>query len=150
MYQPAKKNTCLSYPIMPKVLYLPAGAGKTTLLIKESAATGFTMVVRDERFAQHIKREAKYKGLDIPDPITYHEFIQWDYKGKSITGFLIDDVADLLKSLAGIIPIATITIRTENDFEEEIEYPDMRDIHNVFEVSNEDLQSLLNKDTKKV
>lgn len=118
MYQQAKKNHNLANPILPKVLYIPRGAGKSTILMHESARTRFVMVVRSDQFKWHIEREAKYLQLDIPEPITFEQFINKDYNRRSIKGFLIDDVQDLLKLIAGPIPIVTIAVNNDNDFDE--------------------------------
>lgn len=117
MYQPAK-DPRLSTPVIPKVLYLPRAAGKTTMLMHESSEFGYVMVVRDYHVKLYIMREAKYAGYDIPEPITYIEFINYHWVGRHIKGFLVDDVSDLVQDIARAVPVVTITLRNNNDYEE--------------------------------
>ena len=55
-----------------------------------------------------ISAMAREQNLDIPFPITYHEFLEGRY-GMWISGFLIDDADELLRQISRA-PITAITM----------------------------------------
>lgn len=91
------------------VIYKEKRSGKTNELIKLSEETGYTIVCSNLKEALINSK----KGI-IPFPITFDDFINKNYYGKGIKGFLIDDVDHLLRYLTDyIIPIGCITITKE-------------------------------------
>ena len=88
----------------------PRGDGKTTDLIHMSHETGAYIVCRSQETCSMISAMAREQNLDIPFPITYQEFLDGKY-GMWISGFLIDDVDELLQRLSRA-PIAAITMTT--------------------------------------
>lgn len=94
---------------MEKII-LNRGCGKTTELIKKSANTGDYIVCRSISEASEIRDHAFVLGLKIPLPITYDEFINKRYRGKNISGFLIDNIEDLLQYISNRVPVKAITL----------------------------------------
>ena len=86
---------------MEKII-MQRGYGKTTQLIKNSAKTGDYIVCHGLDEANRIQYEAIQMGLDIPLPITYHEFIEKRYSGVNISGFLIDNIEMFIQSLSDV------------------------------------------------
>ena len=86
------------------------GDGKTTDLIQMSHETGAYIVCRSQDTCSMISAMAREQNLDIPFPITYHEFLEGRY-GMWISGFLIDDADELLRQLSRA-PITAISMTT--------------------------------------
>jgi len=85
-------------------------SGKTTHLIRKSAATSDVIVCRCSRTARLIKDRAKAMGYNIPNPISYDNFIRKDWLGGDRNmKFMIDDAHDLL-SYMGNYRITEITM----------------------------------------
>jgi len=97
-----------------EVIARPRGEGKTTELIKTSAKTGDIIVAVNPTMVKHIQQMAKWMGLNIPDPITYDEYLEGQiWQGKTFDGFLIDDLDLLLfKILPPYKPVRAVTIST--------------------------------------
>ncbi len=76
------------------------GTGKTEKLIELAAKDFCYIVVRSESVARQIAERARKKGIDIPFPLTYNEFIKGNFYGRGIRCFVIDDVDALLWHLA--------------------------------------------------
>jgi hypothetical protein len=93
---------------MEKII-IPRGMGKTYQLIKRASKSGDYIVCHNQHEASRIQSIALSLGFKINFPITYHEFIEKQYEGKNISGFLIDNVELLLESLTNV-PIHTITM----------------------------------------
>jgi len=92
-----------------KILVGGRGIGKTYQLICESSAQQLYIVCRSKYEATRIFDVANQMKKSIPFPITYEEFINKEYYGKRIRGFLIDDANELLQYMT-LVPIMTITI----------------------------------------
>lgn len=93
---------------MEKII-MQRGYGKTTQLIKKSAKSGDYIVCHSLDEAIRIQSESKKMELDIPLPITYAEFIEKRYRGKNISGFLIDNIEMFLQHLSDV-PVRAITM----------------------------------------
>ena len=91
----------------------PRRSGKTTELIMVCAETGGYIICHGQRDAARIFEQARHMGLDIPMPLTYFEFLSKSYYGFGVKQFHIEDVDDLLRCLAGSVPIATATLSPE-------------------------------------
>ena len=86
------------------------GSGKTTYLIEESDATGYYIIVRDKQTASQVFEMAIKMKKNIPFPITYEEFVDKQYYGEGISGFLLDEVISFLQYLSGRVPIYSGTL----------------------------------------
>jgi len=89
------------------------GQGKTSMLIEMSAQTGARIVTRDKDFARHTMRMALDMQIEIPDPITYREFVSGTFRGYDIHALLIDDVDALVQWIAsngGDVPVVGLSM----------------------------------------
>lgn len=92
-----------------KIITKKKFGGKTHELIVMSAISGDYIVCKSIHDASEIQSRAIDMGLHIPLPITYDEFIEKQYSGRNIKGFLIDNV-DVLLDYISKIPISAITL----------------------------------------
>lgn len=76
-------------------------SGRTTELIKLAAETNSYMVVLNRSEAHKVFGMAKDMGLVILFPLTFDEFIGYDYYAKGTHGFVIDNADLLLHYLVG-------------------------------------------------
>jgi len=88
---------------------MPRGGGKTSQLIRKSAKTGYYIVCINQDNASYIQSKAIDMGLDIPFPITFHEFLHGRYSAAGVKGVLIDN-ADILLESVSTVPIGAITL----------------------------------------
>jgi len=84
------------------------GHGKTEELMRLSAENWHHMVVRDQAEVDRIWGLARDKDIDIPQPITFDQFMGGHY-GTGIKGFLIDNADFLLRAITGP-PIMAISM----------------------------------------
>ena len=86
--------------------------GKTTHLIRRSADEWVYILTFDHTRASEIFNMAKNMNLDIPYPVTLHEYLKHGFKGSSITrnGILIDDADEILQMIFAGVPIKCITV----------------------------------------
>lgn len=92
-----------------KKIIMKRGHGKTYQLIKLSSELQNYIVCRNKNEAHMIMSMAKELNFNIPQPITYQEFINKQYYGQGIKGFLIDNAEYLLQSMTSV-PINAISI----------------------------------------
>ena len=71
--------------------------GKTTHLIKMSADSKGIIVTATEQSAKYVKDQAKAMGLDIPDPVSWNQFIH-SHMMKT-RPFLVDELGVILRGL---------------------------------------------------
>ena len=93
---------------MEKII-MQRGFGKTHQLIKMSSYTRATIVCHSREEAGRIVKTAEDGCLNIPEPMTYSEFMRGGYYVAGISGVLIDNVEMFLNSLS-TIPIKAITL----------------------------------------
>ena len=91
-----------------KILLSERGKGKTTQLIKKSAETGAIIVEPTATMCEEVKRKAAKMELEIPAPITIHDFITSQWFGARGHHFFIDDLQMVLSILK--IDLATVNI----------------------------------------
>lgn len=86
--------------------------GKTTHLIRRSADEGVYILTSNYPRASEIFDMAKNMNLDIPYPVTLDEYLNYGFKGSSITrdGILIDDADQILEMIFAGVPIKCITV----------------------------------------
>lgn len=84
--------------------------GKTTDVIKFAAENGLYIVAKDKEECVRISDIAKNElKLNINFPISFNEFVNRNYYGKRIKGFVVDD-ADLLIQYLSNVKINCISI----------------------------------------
>jgi len=76
------------------------GSGKTTKCIRLAHEHNAHIVCANHARAHSIDTQAIMLKCKIPHPITYQEFISGSFNGRDITGFIIDDIDDLVAYLA--------------------------------------------------
>lgn len=97
-----------------KVIHQPRQSGRTSELIKMCAAAEKAghiscIVTRDQRTCSGIFQLSQDMNLIIGFPITYDEFLRYQYAGRNIMHFFIDD-ADVLLQRLSPVHIAAITL----------------------------------------
>lgn len=90
-----------------KILLSERGKGKTTQLIKKSAETGAIIVEPTATMCEEVKRKAAKMELEIPAPITIHDFITSQWFGARGHHFFIDE-------LQMVLPMLNIDLATAN------------------------------------
>jgi hypothetical protein len=93
-----------------QVIAKPCGEGKTTDLLELAHSGNYYIVTHSAKAARALRNEAIRKGYIINFPMTYSEFINGEYAGENIDGFLVDDVDMLTKYITNGVPIKAITV----------------------------------------
>ena len=93
-----------------KIIYGERGDGKTTELIKIAAKDHLYMVCVDHNEAFRVSEQAQEMGLEIPFPLTFHEFVNRKFHGKGIKGFLVDNADLLISFIASGVPVNVVSI----------------------------------------
>ena len=96
-----------------EIIYRSRGQGKTTDLIKMSAKNGYCLVCSTMNQVQWVWNHARAHDLDIPFPITFGEFINHQYHGKGVKGFLIDDADQLLQYMSSV-PVFAVAMTDDS------------------------------------
>jgi len=93
------------------------GMGKTSDLIIMSVNTGDYIVVKDHNTAINTANQARELGFNINFPLTFQEFLNHEWNGKRISGFLIDDAEFLLLQFFSneMPPIHALTFTMETE-----------------------------------
>lgn len=102
-----------------RVISRNKNSGKTDALISIAGEKFAYIVVADNRRATEVERRAKEMGVKIPFPLTHDEFRRGSFYGRGIGAFVIDDVDDLVRSMAGNVPVLAISVTETNAEEEE-------------------------------
>lgn len=92
-----------------KKILMKRGGGKTALLIKEAENHKYRIVANRPEIVYDY---AKSMGIDIKFPLSHSQFLDGDYYGEDVGGFLIDDAEFLLKRLS-TIPIRAVSMSME-------------------------------------
>jgi hypothetical protein len=88
--------------------------GKTTDLIRLAAQDWLYVVCPDRRQVQHVVRTARAMSLDIPFPLTWHEFTSGAHSGKGINGFVIDNLDHCVQGMTPVpIRAVSLTVQAE-------------------------------------
>ena len=95
---------------MPKLFVAGRGGGKTKKCIELASEHNAYIVCHSQGEAHRIAVAATAMGLDIPFPITYGEFIQGQFCGRHINGFIIDNVDMLVSYMARGVDILAMSI----------------------------------------
>ena len=105
---------------MTKVTIGKRGTGKTTKLIQRSAREGVYILTSTVFRAQAIWDTAREMGLNIPYPVTLHEYLHSNkFRSSTIPrkGILIDDVDAVVGALFAGIPIHEVTMTDYGNIE---------------------------------
>ena len=92
-----------------KIIVGKQNSGKTDALIRLAGEHFAYIVVADPRRATAVQKRAMELEVKIPFPLTHEEFRREMYMGRGIKGFVIDDVDDLVRSMAGDVPVLAIS-----------------------------------------
>lgn len=84
-------------------------AGKTHDLIKRCYEEGGYIVCASRREADRVHGVAEQMGLDVPQPITFLEFVQQKYHPEGVKKFHIDNV-DMCVQMISKVPVSTVTL----------------------------------------
>lgn len=95
-----------------KVIATGRQRGKTTEMIKLAAAEFLYIVVPTTKRAEQVFHEARGMGLDIPFPLTWHEFAQRRYHPPGTNGFLIDDLDVCVQAMTPL-PVKAISVTVD-------------------------------------
>lgn len=101
-----------------RVIVSKPNSGKTDALIEIAGKEFAYIVVAGLWRAEAVHRRAQEMGVSIPFPLTHGEFIRGEFLGRGIRAFVIDDVDDLVRKMAGEVSVLAISA-TEADAEEE-------------------------------
>lgn len=100
-----------------KLIHKSRGGGKTTDLIEEARKLkGYNLIVcSDIRAAQIVWKIILENKYDLPQPISFNEFIKGEFCGKNINCFLIDNADLLIQYLSKGVKIHAITFKEVED-----------------------------------
>lgn len=108
-----------------KIILKERGQGKTTQLIQESASQleqgkNAIILCHSEPSVLYIKERAKDLNCQIPEPMTYANYVNGNYRGLHIDSILIDNLDMFFKFIIPI-PVGAFTFdSTTNDVELDI------------------------------
>jgi len=88
--------------------------GKTTQLIRRAAEQFAYIVCPDRTQAGRIARKARAMSLDIPQPITFDDFIQRRWHGRGIRAFMLDNLDACIQSMARGVPVTAVTLTDDS------------------------------------
>ncbi len=93
------------------------GGGKTTELIESAKRLeGYNLIIcKDRGEALRLWKIILEKGYNIPQPITFDEFLKGNNCGRKINSFLIDNADLLLQSISKGVKIHTITMTEDEE-----------------------------------
>ena len=87
------------------------GGGKTSRLIRMSWETGEYIMCKNPH---EVASRAEDMNMNIPFPLSYDEFINREYFGKGIKGFLIDDVDRFVQYMAREVPVKAVSMSIDD------------------------------------
>lgn len=96
-----------------KLIKWGRNSGKTTEAIKIAAENFAYMVVRTQDEARRVASMARDMGLDIPFPITFHEFVTGAFSPRGCRAFVVDGLDALVDYHRRGVPILAATWDTE-------------------------------------
>lgn len=96
-----------------KIITLPRQAGKTTELIKLCAEEKAYIVCPTLSDCENIFALSKKLDINIPFPISWHEFISKRYHAPGIKKFLIDDLDRCIQMLSSL-PIKAVSLNLDD------------------------------------
>ena len=89
------------------------GNYKTTKLIDISEKTGFYIVCMGQGEASRIHSISVEKGKNIPFPLTFDEFLSYQYSPRGVKGVLIDNVGMLISYISNVT-VHTVTLNSSH------------------------------------
>ena len=97
---------------MTEIIVRSRQGGKTTELIRRAAETGGYIVCTDQRRARQIAVHARDMGLNIPFPLTAHEWQSRGYHPPGVRGLLFDDLDRIIQGMS-TVPVFAATWTAE-------------------------------------
>lgn len=91
-----------------KIILQDRQSGKTFRLILESAETKAVIVVAHIRDISHILHDARKHNLDIPNPITWEDYLRLQGKNPN-TNYLIDNLDLILGNYFNNVQTITLS-----------------------------------------
>ncbi len=85
-----------------KVIVLPRGQGKTKRLLELAQKDFLYIVCINKQEVQRLWGIIVEQKLNIPQPITWYEFIDRHYSGIGTKGFLIDNLDLCIQSMTPV------------------------------------------------
>lgn len=100
-----------------KIICKSRGGGKTTELIEEAKKLkGYNLIVCKDRHTVHeLWKIILEKEHNLPQPISFDEFIEGKYYGPNINVFLIDDADILIQYISKGVRIHAITFTNKKE-----------------------------------
>lgn len=92
-----------------KVIARPRQGGKTTELIRLAAEEFLYVVCPDLAQVRYVSQMARDMGLDIPFPLTWHEFSAGRFHSRGINGFVIDNL-DMCVQQMTTVPVRAVSL----------------------------------------
>ena len=100
-----------------RIFNLARGQGKTIRMLYASEYHNAPIVVSRQETKQHIMDMAKWKGINIPEPITVDEMSAGRIKGKNYKDVLVDNMDTVLNRMLAQYGLSMIggTITIDNE-----------------------------------
>ena len=104
-----------------KLICRSRGGGKTTELIEEAKKLeGYNLIVcQDKNEVRRLWQEILEKKYELPQPITFDEFLRRAYCGRNVNAFLIDNADLLIQYLSKGVKVHAITFNKESEEKED-------------------------------
>lgn len=87
---------------MIEVILRPRRAGKTYELVKKASEENLYIICANRTQVRATQDVARQNGFVIPFPMTWQEFIEKQYYGRNINGFVIDNLDMCLQSMTPV------------------------------------------------
>lgn len=97
---------------MTEIIVRSRQGGKTTELIRRAADAGGYIVCTDQRRARQIAEHARDMGLNIPFPLTVHEWQERAYYPPGVRSLLFDDLDRIIQGMSAV-PVLAATWTAE-------------------------------------
>lgn len=92
------------------VIVRPRQGGKTTEVLRVAALHFAYIVVPTRADVDRLWQQARLDDINIPQPITWQEFIEHRYHGTGVRAFVIDDLDRCVQSMTGVeVKAASLT-----------------------------------------
>ena len=97
-----------------KIIVGPRRSGKSTDLVHWAATDGLTLVVASLKHIEYIRWMAREMKLPMPDIVCARDIRAW-IRGRTTKGFLIDEAALCLQSIAESVPIVGLSMTLDDE-----------------------------------
>lgn len=94
-----------------KIIHGKRQSGKTTELIKQCAKDKYSLiVVPNAGMRDFVFLQSKEMGCNIPQPITFNDFIHGRFYAPAVKKFYFDELAMCLKRFTKGVPIEAVNL----------------------------------------